>query len=803
MCDRIAVVVVHGVGDPGAGHSSSAVASMLLAMEGGGGADYQPFYSSPVKIGVRACETNHVQPRRQAWFSERGPYVTAKVTGKGLRDSPPDVGYSEDQLSAYEPQDTDQTYETVRLSSVRRGIAGKPATQDNPEIKATPAKMVHVFEMYWADLVTVGKGVRLLGDLYQIVLHLSSVGQHAIDMAVAANPKSRSWWLFDFIHDSAVRLLCLPLPIFNLMLLAGAAIALSWLCPAWAAPAAAASVLWIVLSAGAAVALFKYTKPKNPWRNAITAVLAMLVAAGITMIPLKFIAPQRLLALEALLVTLALLFPILRAYASLRPGTWVFATVACLCTVVTGVYEIFDMSPDQMLLAALHVLELLWLILSVSWTILFLLTVASWFTGWLVVAAHWSSPVKCIRARRVTWTARLTLALPTVLFFILTQTLWAGVLYAVLKRLPLDQYKPGWAYQWLQKLGLSSLFDLSSKSIQDYAQSLWAANTGCVLGPIAALLLVSLLLAVWALLPCILSELSVPRDIPGRREKYANWLDGGFALLRIAGTVLFLASILIVPLGLPNAIWHDWPAAKSVHHWMTTNAPTTLKLVGGLVAGAAGLRLLPGRLGRAMGALAVPLRAALDVDAYLRQYPLKSNPKARIFARYVSMLRYLAKWTDPQYGCQYDRIVIVSHSQGTVITADLLRFLKFNPDPSLSRLFNEQRVHLFTMGCPLRQLYGRRLPHLYLWTDHELGAPFAKQKPDPVPLQIARWSNAYRSGDYIGRNLWLADKETSTWTEPVYGTNRAEFCSGPGAHVHYWDASDQLIAQEIDRLIND
>ena len=70
----------------------------------------------------------------------------------------------------------------------------------------------------------------------------------------------------------------------------------------------------------------------------------------------------------------------------------------------------------------------------------------------------------------------------------------------------------------------------------------------------------------------------------------------------------------------------------------------------------------------------------------------------------------------------YEKIVIIAHSQGTVITADLLRFLNSESDtgrpwieldPQLKE-HTEQGASIlfFTMGCPLRQLYGARFPYL-------------------------------------------------------------------------------------------
>jgi hypothetical protein len=134
------------------------------------------------------------------------------------------------------------------------------------------------------------------------------------------------------------------------------------------------------------------------------------------------------------------------------------------------------------------------------------------------------------------------------------------------------------------------------------------------------------------------------------------------------------------------------------------------------------------------------------------------------------------------------------------------------------------------MGCPLRQLYGLRFPYLYGWVrgankkatgykapDIDLG-----DTPDPKTLGISQWVNAFRSGDYVGRNLWRADDSSYRWDpipsekpddwDPPAGKpekissdkngTRIEFCIGPGAHTHYWDHTGALIAQTLDRIIN-
>ena len=183
-------------------------------------------------------------------------------------------------------------------------------------------------------------------------------------------------------------------------------------------------------------------------------------------------------------------------------------------------------------------------------------------------------------------------------------------------------------------------------------------------------------------------------------------------------------------------------------------------------------------------------------------------------------------------GGQYEGLVIVAHSQGTVITADLLKFLKRHPQRRLDR-FHQMPVYFITVGSPLRQIYTVRFPHLYRWAGHtdrySMNEPQpqdipADKKPDPAELGVTRWINAFRSGDYIGRWLWRSDtcvyqslrpapklpEDRRPWNprydDPVNvsedaACRRREFCLGSGGHWRYFDETAKRVAVEIDRAI--
>jgi hypothetical protein len=203
------------------------------------------------------------------------------------------------------------------------------------------------------------------------------------------------------------------------------------------------------------------------------------------------------------------------------------------------------------------------------------------------------------------------------------------------------------------------------------------------------------------------------------------------------------------------------------------------------------------------------LGIAVDVDNYFRELPSARTPLARMAERYTSLLRYVCEWRaisdDPASG--YDSIVIIAHSQGCIITADLLRYLQYERtaqptfESRLARLdagaTSPLPIVLFTMGNPLRQLYALRFPHLYSWVGFDASS-------GPVLtnlLGVRSWVNAYRSGDYVGRAIWR-DNDQDEATFKAFSEYEApgvkEVCIGPGAHTHYWDESADIIATYLD-----
>jgi hypothetical protein len=375
---------------------------------------------------------------------------------------------------------------------------------------------------------------------------------------------------------------------------------------------------------------------------------------------------------------------------------------------------------------------------------------------------------------------------------------------------------------------------------------------------------IALALLVWAVVPSLLGD---PVHFTNLQSRHlGNWLSRGLDSTR-AITFLLWHSVFTVSFvfgTLDFAYSHGWldPSFFLYTHmpWllppasllnllmdkMTGDSLHMLTFVGGwLAVSGAVVAATSYQKGR------VVLDIILDVDNYLRTSPLDRAPRARIAERYTSLLRYIASEKDPTdpegKRPYYTSVVIASHSLGAVISADLLQYLKregeVEPDPALASLGFTKRsenegaekqtaakpatsIYLFTFGNPLRQLLNRFFPHLYWWIREEPDnglSPFpdAADKlpainhgdtPEPAKLGLEHWVNAYRSGDFVGRALWLNGWFDRTKGGPANGAydeelaiaeddSRSEVCIGQGGHNDYWNRTAPDMAHILDRII--
>jgi hypothetical protein len=366
----------------------------------------------------------------------------------------------------------------------------------------------------------------------------------------------------------------------------------------------------------------------------------------------------------------------------------------------------------------------------------------------------------------------------------------------------------------------------------DYALRVFAWTMGYHLPFTLLFVGLTSFLLVWWVLPSVLSENMVPRGkaraprdtSDAVSSRMGTWMSRGLDATTVV-TLLLWCAVFVFPLLYKLAAW-KWPLLDDVICGPLTFSIVTNTLVGFTLLAA-----------MAKGGQTV-LATLLDVDTYLRSTPVYATPQATILERYISTLRYLRSYRDENdHG--YDSIVIVAHSLGALISGDLLHYLqsergkeewhKADPAKPSASKFTSIPITLLTMGNPTRQLLNRFFPYLYDWVrpcpdngkcplsdpmpfpddPNALGIGNASL-PDPADLGLTCWVNAYRSGDYVGRSLWLDE----WYIRPAYSTRsetplvfpspnqkRLELCIGAGAHVHYMDDTAPDIAWLLDSLL--
>ena len=863
---RIAVVAVHGVADQAPDDSAEAIANLLLNLNRDGHhTRYVPFTRRPITIATRPVLMRPLEaesPRLNRFFSRfdpKGPALRYEAEAadavrqgrasrrRGVTPTPPEHVFMRDQLGHFKGDGPAGAYETVRLESMRLGDGGG----DDGEVPVH----VHVYEMYWADLSKLGTGImRMVGELYQLMCHLSHLGRHAVDLATLEYD-TPAWRAFQFLQTAAVAILTLPIVILHLFIFTLGVVPLAASLERPRTPA----LIGLTLFVGGATAYYAFRRraPKGPrrgWRvwawglaplaaSAVAALTVWLIACAFRWAGWSELGFRHLLTIEWIAILVLVATVMLTGYARRQRRAGTVGLV--LGTIVLGLLlPVILLAPNShagIARACLWVIELTFLMLVVCWTAFVVAQLAAAVAGYVVKRAAPDDERR--RVHRTVWTARLTLAFPIAVLVLL-----GIIIGAVLRHLPLPLIPARQTYHSLFVPPLGAY--ASGYEFGDYLLELSSTH----LFPVFLLLLaLAGIFAAWALFPVVWAEAKPPVGGVEMSRQFGNWLDNGYLLLGRAGHIVFVSVVLLLPLSAAFT-WLEtlgWPPAAKLYVWLGNHGLNYLQTravlgsIGTLVATPAVILVLLQNKKLTLGFRAV-LDIALDVDNHLRVRPLDRNPKAQIAARYASLLRYLCRWTDPEDGGRYDAVVIIAHSQGTVITADLLRFIRYEwqqgcTDPSLDRIFGEHAdlpVLLFTMGCPLRQLYGIRFPHLYRWARHDrpdavpIDNPFddsadamhQRRAPLPQPLGVACWVNAYRSGDYVGRFLWQADQCTHVWdfredktsagawtattSDPSpltgdVGKVRREFCIGPGAHTHYWDGTAKPIAVQLDRLIDE
>jgi hypothetical protein len=887
---RVAVVVVHGVADQVAGETARSVAELLVASAPHGAA-YEaratdsfvlavdplrpataaPRESPPTPTGktrplfkafVQSARSDFQRPGWEAPATRAQAQSQANAAGPGPKTRP---GFAKAAAAptAAAPDDRGIAATNYLLGKyIENGAAPEAFDSTCIELERTAAggrERVDVYEMYWADLSRLSGAIpRIVTELFTMVFRLSKLGRETVDEARlqlrGADGKAPASWRW----------------------LANTQIALDWaFVNGLAALFAQLGLLAIVVVA------FGFAAPFEPVLGKVVGIAALFFGAlwfayRRRDTRQRWIAPLALVAAALVMLLLpasafwilALLFLVLLTLgydAALRvaddrfPLTRVVGLVfwgAVLALMLGAAVWRVGWHRESASLA-------IWVQTALLGTEVALYAIKAW---WILAAplfiAWFVSGVAAARqggyqGAASVGTGRLGFFVSLGAFVMLTMASWA--LISNLLELSVERvgYVPAIfslgevtsGHSDASLAAASCAWNGASVAATFVAPANPPSTAELFLGAryedstsffslVAALLLLLVLYLAAMFLPSLLAELKLlasnPAGDPGGARRLGRWLTAGYR--RLDGTVLVVvvvATVIATAVGYVLTFGRGGPlqdaASTSVMNCVAYVSQSALKPLVLSAAGiAAALAALGGVLSRYVPGLRAPLDIALDVDNYFREFPRRSIPRARIFSRYAALLDHIAAQG-------YGRVVIVAHSQGTVISAELLRFLSDAAPGAPDRGGRAERlrrrigsdVRLLTLGCPLRQLYAARFPSLYGWVlaAHETG-----NGPRASDIGVERWANAFTSGDYVGRWLWsspriagdaLGQPMVDTLHPPSFGRTDAysafdpmppalhpfsmvrelEVCLGAGAHTHYFEPDQANVAWLIDHLV--
>lgn len=861
---KVAVIAVHGVSDQQPFDSARQVANLLINPETRPNDQYTPFLENFIRIPVDPIKINPIKIENQPIIpDERGEFIHQRIK-KEIADKPingdVDIDLTQDYLSQYQ-QST--VYETIFLEGDLK--------EHNSSTK------VHVYEIYWGDLSRLGTGfIRIFGELYQLLFHLISIGRPVVDLArinirenqelslserKLLDKQFMSWGRWQLWTG---RFLSLGIPTLNIFLLLAAFLSVPVnIIDQQLLPILFGTIIALLLCL--AIGFLFYSKRKKDTDNQ-----NFLSFFGLSLF--SFLLPFTLGLLGALfsihlfkwttfgcyIVLCLVLFLILGIpYERHRPGFLKVASLICLIITISAICLIVlhDNSSSGMTIASLQLVEITYLLLVLSWAGFLFSYFTTIYQGLKVLCSLNNLTISNSKElidsfEKVFRVSILTLSLPATLFVFITLALWSALNYVGSSLIQnIEPYNPI-IFKGLNNFShkLDTCKDVATLCSDSFLQLLndYSASPLAILSILFFAL--TLLVIILTLLPAILMEVFPPNNDDENSNYSKNlgkWLNQGF---EITITTICIAICIVIPLlylislFLSLSYWFGYDILPHKILGLTLeqllDITRNIQLISSLLltASAGSLIAFGAQLNKISLGLRGVLDAALDVDNYLRLYPRDDNPRARIFARYFSLLKYICNPQDSTDSKDYDAIIIVSHSQGTVISADILRLLKYyESDLTTNSWLGENakipNIYLFTMGSPIRQLYNFAFPDLYNWVQNNesvgIGDSHDDINPDPSKLfSVKQWVNAYRSGDYIGRYLWRSPENPNLWQKVKFSSNSdsneeniflgkitntgqvqeitmREFCIGVGGHTHYWDETAPEIAHELDRLIRE
>ncbi len=832
--EHVAIIGVHGVGGPPPFSTARAIAALLTEFAPAGeyvGFDERSIYVAVDPLIAPPPVAALVQGAEAA--SENGPAHQASAAAQGAgRDAPhqshaasdrtalPTLSYGEgagvafmrEQLAGFDGAGHQDAYATIEICGSRRGRS------------TGSTQTIHVFEMHWADLSRLGSGVlRVFGAIYQLLLHVSHLGRKGVDVAKELYKEdgavARRWKFYSCAHTTAVRAFTLLVPLSTLVML----VFLPLFIPA-AIAADARFTIGVVAAAVIVVAGFGYGLYRLTalhWGSNLFVGFLIVVCGMMWWLFRNGVVarePAGTVIVSCLLgLTSAVAFwAIVRSYNRVRSharvvGYSVLLMALLLVAVNWSAIPAANLA-ERIRYAALLGFESGYLALTICWGLF-------WVAASLALIA--SIPVmykaafkdSTMRARRVARTARVTLALSAFLFIVFALVGYQAVVrIADSQQAKLSLLPPcvESARACLPQIVPALVTDDSVNSASKFFTALITTSGTSGFKLVLVTGAITAVLVSWLVVLIAVTSVWTPssRD-PSDEGSLAlgRWLSSGFAWAGVAGDCLVVGIVVFILVG---GI-HDWlsiGARTSDFDPAATHAIVNWLAVA-LVTSAAGLAVVRLRVSALASHARPALGLILDVDNYLRESPSWATPKAKMAARFASLLRHILERRDAAGKPMFNRIVIVSHSQGTVMAADMLRFLKTvgATDPDMSGV----KVSLLTMGSPLRQLYSANFPHLYEWVDTNnddtVGTSAYHAHPDPAELNVAEWVNLFTTGDYVGRSLWRSMSWPDIWRRQEFveraqrgaPLDRYDRCLGAGTHTRYWTSAD--VAAEIDAML--
>lgn len=857
---RVAVICVHGVANQARFQTQKATATLLSTGEHQN--TYSDFTESQTSIpqhevklareidlaetskqcrGPRSLHTTGLVSRLSAFKNSRIYFKTGKPLD--LRHTERGDDQSHFQSSLDNCCHSMSVEEVTEHESMREQLQDfeKPRHGETLDIKVITGKRINtetenacrvdLYEMHWADLSRVGGGFfSFFFEFYLLLYFLPRIGSQTMERARPFDSDKKWYWQLAFLsHIVAEYLLVVIVPIMYLCVLSTMACLFTVYTDSVTAESDTANsvaLLLILLSIGVVFVYWLFVKGREHdqyWHWFSVPVGATIVLAFLIYLSVP-VSLRWSTVFSHLVLCLVILFAM---YVYKQRQTGAFAASVLLTGVTfagttflqfdagavdivvefmrgfqfsgkigNSIYEglnaaatdgnyakrIFYVSCIALFFSAASTAVVIGLFIALSFV--------SYIAG--AIATDLASEEKRPYCSRLFWTASTTLIVSGLLAILITFSLWELLYHTV-----------GWWYGGY----------LNVSWVPDTLRHILDVHYMPGVSWIALIIIGVLFYVGWIVVPAPMSDVVKQ---PGNTAELGALLDRSFTHLNYAVWVLTVVFFILIP----------FTAFIRV-----TGNPGVSNLDRNVVLGTA-LMVIVLMFGRGPAVIlrngfGAALDITLDVTNWFRVQPRTANAKAAICRRYVSILRYLSSWHDPDTKKPYDAVLIVAHSQGTVITADLLRFLKKEQilteggtDPELQAYFAEEPgtaqlpISLLTFGSPLQQLYNRRFPHQYAWCESsEMLAERSGADPDSLGVDV--WRNIYMSGDYVGRCLWLPDRpenkqsacapdhrfETDRFIKREGNADAYERCAGFGGHTGYWKGSSPLVGATIDSLI--